>query len=219
MDFSEVTAVFFDLDFTLITIPFRTHILPDIYETALSFHGYTFDEFSETFANIMRKLMPRVEAFDPDFVFKEMGLKVSTLSFFRKHRNEIEVYPDVPPVLDQLVKRYRLCILTNSFKEYTDLKLETTKIAHYFEQIFTADQIGYAKPNPEIFIQALNKISLKNDNVIYVGDSPEIDVPGARKTGIASFIVNRTGKQIPDALKPTVEIKTLTELLNHLNVK
>jgi len=218
MDFSKVSTVFFDLDWTLITSVFKDYILPDVYKAAPSFHRYTLDEFFEMFVSTERKFMPRVEAWDPDFIFKEMGLKVSALSLYRKYQDKLEVYPDVLPALDRLVKRYRLCVLTNSLKEYTDLKVEQTRISHYFEHIFTADQIGYAKPSPEIFIRVLKRMGLKNSNAIYVGDSPEMDVPGARKAGIATFIVNRMGKPIPDGLRPTVEIKTLTELPNHLGV-
>jgi len=218
MDFSEVSTLFFDLDYTLVTNPFRAYILPDIYKTAVSLHRYTLDEFYEMYASTVRRFMPRVEAWDPDFIFKEMGLKVSTFSLFQKYQDKLEVYPDVLLALDQLVKRYRLCVLTNSLKEYTDLKVKQTKISHYFEHIFSADQIGYAKPSPEIFIRVLKRMGLKNNNAVYVGDSPEMDVPGARKAGIATFIVNRMGKPIPDGLRPTVEIKTLTELPNHLGV-
>jgi len=218
MDFSEVSTVLFDMDGTLVKSIFTNYILPEAYRASSAEHRYTMEEFNELFLSLHRKRLPSVEAYDWDLIFNEMDVNISTLSLFHKYRKKIKLHPDVLPVLDKLFDRFRLAVLTNSFKEFSDLKLKQTGIAHYFEEIFNSDQVGYAKPNPKIFVHALKEMRLKTNNVIYVGDISEMDVPGAKELGIATVIVNRKGKTIPDKMKPTIEIKTLTELLNHLDV-
>lgn len=51
----------------------------------------------------------------------------------------------------------------------------------------------FGKPSKEFFIQALNKLNLRSDECIMIGDDYESDVLGANNVGIKSVLV-RTGK-------------------------
>jgi len=223
MHFREISNVLFDLDWTLVRNPFREYILPEIYDRPHIRYEYTKDEFRELLDQLFHKCLlgsinrskPATWA-DLDLIFEEFGVKVSMLRFFQKYRSEIKLYPDVLPVLDKLVNRFRLGILTNGFKVLVNLEFDQTKIVHYFEKIFIADDVSYAKPDPRFFTYALKEMGVKANNVLYVGDTADIDVPGAKEIGIATVIVNRSGKPIPHEVKATIEIKTLRELLDYL---
>jgi len=223
MYFKEISTVLFDLDWTLVRNPFREYILPEIYDRVHARHEYTKDEFTELLDRLFHKcLLGSINRSKPatwaglDLIFEEFGVNVSLLRFFQKYRSEIKLYPDVLPALDRLIDRFRLGVLTNGFKVLVDLEFDQTKIAHYFEKIFIADDIGYAKPDPRFFTYALKEMRVRANNVLYVGDAADIDVPGAKEIGIATVIVNRSDKPVPHEVKPTIEIKTLRELLDHL---
>lgn len=218
MDFREVSTILFDLDRTLITDPFEDHILPEVCIVVSTRRGCTIEEAKELFLILHKRHLPGIDAYDWNLIFKEMDAGMSGLELWHKYRKKMKPYPDVLPVLDKLADRFRLGILTDSFKEFTDLKLKQTGIAPYFGKVLNADEIGYAKPDPKFFEHALREMRLEANNVIYVGDNPKRDVPGAKELGITTVIVNRVGNPIPYKVKPTIEIKILTELLNNLDV-
>ncbi len=52
----------------------------------------------------------------------------------------------------------------------------------------------FGKPSKDFFVQALNKLGLKANECIVVGDDVESDIKGAKNAGIKSVLV-RTGKE------------------------
>jgi putative hydrolase of the HAD superfamily len=63
----------------------------------------------------------------------------------------------------------RVCLLTNG----SDLimpELETLGIAHDFDVVFNSADIGYAKPDLEIFVHVLSRLGVPGPAVLYVDD-------------------------------------------------
>ena len=52
---------------------------------------------------------------------------------------------------------------------------------------------GTAKPDPVIFRQALSRLNAAADRSVFIGDSLEHDIVGARIAGMMTVYVNRTG--------------------------
>lgn len=60
-----------------------------------------------------------------------------------------------------------------------------------FETVVDSHLVGVQKPDPAIFGIALERMSLRADRAIYVGDLPEVDVKGARAAGISAILLDR----------------------------
>jgi len=60
-----------------------------------------------------------------------------------------------------------------------------------FETVVDSHLVGVSKPDPAIFSIALERMSLRADRVVFVGDIPEVDVSGARAAGIAAVLLDR----------------------------
>ena len=58
------------------------------------------------------------------------------------------------------------------------------------ETLVDSGVVGVAKPDPRIFEMALDALDLGPDDVIYVGDTPAIDVVGARRAGIRPIVID-----------------------------
>lgn len=58
-----------------------------------------------------------------------------------------------------------------------------------FDLITTYEDFHYAKPNPNYFLEILNKFNLKPDEAIMFGNSELEDFYGATKAGIKTYIV------------------------------
>jgi len=105
--------------------------------------------------------------------------------FLRLMPLQTVLVPGAPEVLDYLNKKqYLLYIITNGFTEVQGKKLEMTGIRHFFKRIFISEEIGAQKPSGEIFESALKSSNARKMESLMVGDSWDVDIEGARKTGI-----------------------------------
>ena len=100
------------------------------------------------------------------------------------------VFPFTYEVLDYLKDKYHLHIITNGFEEVQYVKLEQSKLLHYFEQVVTSEQVGVKKPNPEIFRYALVKAFCKPNESIMIGDDLPVDILGAKAMGMHQVYFN-----------------------------
>jgi len=74
-------------------------------------------------------------------------------------------------------------------------------------------EIGVEKPDPAIFQEALRRGDAEPADAVYIGDSPEFDMEGARAAGIRRIWMNRAGA--PWSLQtpaPEIETRSLTEI-------
>ena len=127
-------------------------------------------------------------------------------------RNEVDLYPDVLPALEQLRNRYRLFTASNG-----NADLGKIGIAHLFERTIAARQVGALKPDPAIFHKVIEGTDLQAHEVVYVGDDPVLDVEGARGAGMQAIWIDRQGSEWPPQIAPAAyTIHSLTELVELL---
>lgn len=88
------------------------------------------------------------------------------------------IFDDVLPCLDVLGGSYRLGVITNG-----NSKLDALGLDHYFDQEFTAERVGFAKPDPRIYAHAAAAVGGSPSEMIMVGDSYPKDVRAARSAG------------------------------------
>lgn len=127
---------------------------------------------------------------------------------FIQARNQVELYEDVLPGLEQLRTSHRLFTASNG-----NADLEQIGIAHYFERSIAARQIGALKPDPAMFREVVAGTDLALHEVVYVGDDPQLDVEGARRAGMHAIWIDRDGAAWPEALEPPrYRVRSLLEL-------
>ncbi len=99
----------------------------------------------------------------------------------------------------------RQFLLTNSNNQETiKLKLDLIGIdLSVFDQIFNSVDIGFNKPDIEIFQYLWQNLNIEREEIVYIGDRERTDIQPARKYGlhtikinpqIESVIVNENGK-------------------------
>jgi 2-haloalkanoic acid dehalogenase type II len=128
---------------------------------------------------------------------------------FIQARNDVTVYSDVVPVLMKLAETYRLVALSNG-----NADLVKIGIAEYFAGIFSASDMGVAKPDGRFFIEAAARCNLNMDEMLHVGDHPENDILAAQKMGMSAVWVNRLDIHWPKPdCSPDYEITDLNGLV------
>jgi YjjG family noncanonical pyrimidine nucleotidase len=115
-------------------------------------------------------------------------------------------------ILEYLVTKYELHIITNGFADVQAKKINNSNISHYFKSITNSEMAGVKKPNPKIFEHALEIAKAKKSESIMIGDSLDADVHGAINFGIDAIYFNSNGE---NATIDVLEIKNLLELKNY----
>ncbi|MBA3647067.1 MAG: noncanonical pyrimidine nucleotidase, YjjG family [Chitinophagales bacterium] len=93
-------------------------------------------------------------------------------------------------ILEYLRLKYSLHIITNGFEEVQNKKLHHSKIISFFKYVITSEMAGSQKPNREIFKYALDKTNAFILNSVFIGDSIEADMAGAKAIGMDHVFFN-----------------------------
>jgi len=124
------------------------------------------------------------------------------------------LFPNAHETLRYLKNRYTLHLISNGFKESSELKVGNTNIAGYFQHIIISEIVGVNKPDPVIFEHALNLAGAAKNECLMIGDSLEADVYGALNFGMDAIYFNPFNAQKPDDVPLQItHLKELTLML------
>jgi len=201
----KIRAVLFDVGGTLI----KSLPAPEIHKRILEAHGIrvTLDAVAKAHAQNQRE-------FDPQKMGKEgskywiawnvrllenLGINADKEFLSRKidelwwDYSDLQTFPNAREVLDELRKReIKLGIVTNGLERDLQHIFKKVDIGAYFDVVVAADTCCNAKPKCEIFRYALNKLNVRPEEALYVGDSYEYDFQGAKKAGLKSLLIDRS---------------------------
>ena len=96
--------------------------------------------------------------------------------------DQSEILPGVMSVLEFLKANHQPIALGSASKNARPI-LEKTGILSYFDAIVDGNDVSNAKPDPEVFLQAAQKLGISNENSIVFEDS----VAGIQAANIASM--------------------------------
>lgn len=125
---------------------------------------------------------------------------------------------DLAPGAEEVVRSIKssclVGLLTNGPSRLQWGKIERLGIRAWFDGIVVSDDIGIRKPDPRIFQALLRRLNVAPQEAVYVGDSLEYDVLGARNAGLASVWLNagRKGPRGTTQPTPDAQIARLEEL-------
>ncbi|HDK35551.1 MAG TPA: HAD family hydrolase [Bacteroidetes bacterium] len=123
-----------------------------------------------------------------------------------------KIYPDVTEILPKLRRFFKLGLLSNADKDDPLIRKLLGK-GFRFDVILTSEEAGCYKPHPHIFEIMIEKMALKPGELLMIGDSPQADIVGAHRAGIAVAWINRQKKKLPPGINhPTYEFSNLNDL-------
>ena len=126
---------------------------------------------------------------------------------FLTERHKVQLYEEALEILEQLAGRYTLGALTNG-----NADIYKTDAAEYFDFAFLAEDIGAAKPAPDMFQAALAHAGTTPDCIVHVGDNPDHDIKGAQGVGMYTVWMNGRNQSWPGGRRADAEIRNLNEL-------
>ena len=115
-------------------------------------------------------------------------------------------------LLRALRPRFKLALLTNAYDgEEQRLRLRRSGLEAYFEAVVVSDEVGWFKPQPEVFLHTLGLLGVRPGEALYIGDSPRHDVAGAKAAGMRAVLI-RPGSAHPDAWLTVATLEALARL-------
>ncbi|MFZ2835137.1 MAG: HAD-IA family hydrolase, partial [Candidatus Moraniibacteriota bacterium] len=118
-------------------------------------------------------LEARVGKIDSNIFWEKLGAFVGMDAFkFKKYfveytgfRDELYAY-----VKNNLQGKYKLAILSNQIESWLEPILEEKKFREVFDVIVTSYDVGFAKPDIEIYKKVLERLNLEAGECIYIED-------------------------------------------------
>ena len=122
------------------------------------------------------------------------------------------LFDDAEETLIKLKEKYKLAILSNGDGKQQRKKIEYTGLNKYFSDIVISSEVGYSKPEKEIFEIACKAVNLTPRNCAMIGDKYQVDIEGAINAGMHGIWVNRKNEYS----NFEYQIKELNELTKYL---
>ncbi len=146
--------------------------------------------------------------------FERMGLPgdadAATSRFFADLSRR-EPFPETRQALGELQARYRTAVLSNADDGFLLPNLELLDCE--FETVLSSEMARIYKPQPELFLAMLERLSLPPQETVYVGDRHYEDVFGASSVGMNAVWVDRNDRGLREDLPPPAHrITSLLEL-------
>lgn len=130
-------------------------------------------------------------------------------------------------VLKRLHGKFKLGIVSNlSIPECASNLLDKFDFSGLFDAVVISGAINRRKPSPEIYEVALKALGVRADRAVFVGDTPGIDIKGAKRAGLKTVLVERPPpkegslfftyqlRETHEKALPDGVVKSLRELLN-----
>ncbi len=111
-------------------------------------------------------------------------------------------------------KGYRMGVISNGITIKQWEKLIRLGIYHFFDEVITSDEVGFEKPHPRIFEEALNRMDCVPNKAVMVGNKFSEDMMGAVNAGMSAILVNSklTPKEKEYIEKEKLDVKVIANI-------
>ena len=112
-------------------------------------------------------------------------LAAGIVAYRRAREANLLAYPNVNRTLVSLTKLgIKLAVVSDAPSREAWMRIYYLNLYHFFDAVITFDDSGERKPSSKPFEMALNKLQLKAEDSLMIGDWPERDVVGAKQIGM-----------------------------------
>ena len=127
--------------------------------------------------------------------------------------SDIHLYDDSLPVVRELRARGTATALISNCSHNTRPVVDRLGLEEAFDAVILSFEVGAAKPQPEIYLAALERVGTTADRSIFVDDQPTY-CDGAAELGIATRLILRPNEDVPDDTNGHRVITSLSALLD-----
>jgi HAD superfamily hydrolase (TIGR01549 family) len=206
-------AIIFDVSGTLLDDLYTVWKANSQTLEACGFESLTFEEFRERFKLPIPEFLKSLGV--PPQAMREVDERFR--EFYPRYASHVRIFPEVREVLEKLrSKGIPLGVASNIPSQFLREHLENFGISNYFAVITGQEDCDEQKPSPKPILLTLEKLGVRPQEALYVGDMEE-DILAGRRAGTSIAAISRKGSYHPrwrlERQNPDYLISDLRELL------
>ncbi|MBE8189651.1 MAG: GMP/IMP nucleotidase [Candidatus Thioglobus sp.] len=196
INWQKIDTILLDMDGTLLDLNFDLHFwmeyLPLVFANK---HKLTHQQSKDKLYPMMRAEAGKLHWYCLDYWQKVLELDIINLKKDVAHL--IKIHPFVLEFLSQAKShKKRIYLITNAHRKTIELKMRTTNLAHYFDEIISSHDYKIAKEEQEFWHKLNENISFEKSNSIFFDDSESV-LNAAKAYGIGTIIaINKPSSKI-----------------------
>ena len=180
----KVSAILFDLDGVLVDV---TEWHYEALNRALGLFGFHITRYEHLSAYNGLPTRKKLEMLS---VEKGLALRLHAIvnKIKQVHTREV-ILSRCRPVFEKeyMITRlrrdgYRLAVCSNAIRDTVELMLRQSGIHHHFEFVLSNEDVVQPKPDPYVYLKAVEKLGCSVEEVVIVEDAPH-GVEAARRSG------------------------------------
>ena len=123
------------------------------------------------------------------------------------------VFDEVREALEDLRSRgFPLAVLSNWQRGLAHFCVELD-IADSFDHIISSDEVGFEKPDAQIFHEAARRLGVPLEGILHVGDTVLDDYEGGQAAGVNVLLVSRASDPEHEELNTIRDLRDLLDIL------
>lgn len=212
-----IKLAIFDLDGTLLNTIADLALSTNFALSKLGYDTHAIEKYNMMVGNGIDKLFERALPEGHKTIENIAKMRVIFVDYYAQHlTDESTPYDGIIDLLKDLEQRnIKLAIATNKYQAGTDILVK-----HFFREVPFLLQLGQrqgipTKPDPHIIHEILEKIPVKKEEVLYIGDS-DVDMITAQNAGVIGCGVSWGFRSVAElkAHKPQYIVNHPKEILN-----
>ncbi|HUK85787.1 MAG TPA: HAD family hydrolase [Candidatus Acidoferrum sp.] len=148
-------------------------------------------------------------------------IKCALNVFFKAYIDSFELRDGVKKLLKQIQNQSKIGLISNfTHSPVIYSSLRYLGIDAFFNAVVVSEETGWRKPSPKIFQEALNRLQIKAEEGVYIGDSPNEDIKGAKAAGLKTVFIpsqfNTTDDLLESQQKPDYTAKDVQSIIDNI---
>jgi GMP/IMP 5'-nucleotidase len=198
-DFSwpEVDTILLDMDGTLLDKYFDDYFWEEyVPKTFAEVHDLSPQEARKELLLRYQSVEDTLQWADLDYWSEQLGLDIPELKCKIDHL--IQVHPYVIEFLDYIKSINKTVhLVTNAHSKTLDIKLRKTVLGSHLDSIVCAEEIGYAKEEPQFWSKLHDRLQFDKERTLLADDTAKV-LHAAQQYGIGFLIfVARPSSRLP----------------------
>jgi len=197
MDWKSITAVFLDMDGTLLDLYFDNYFWHE--HVPLRFSEKHTIDVHDAKQQLLKRYNNKAGTLDwycMDFWENELGLDIAALK--REVSKHIQIFPNVEKFLKRLkLHEKHVALVTNAHRKSIAVKMDHLELEGYFDKIISSHDYGHAKEELEFWRKFMQAEPFDPATTLFIDDNLSV-LAAAEAYGIQHLLSIKK----PDSSKP-----------------
>lgn len=125
-----------------------------------------------------------------------------------------DTFPDTLPALRRLRSKFKLGLVSDAQRVFFEPEIRMLGLDALMDAVIVSSDHGFQKPDTRLFAMALGELQVSPGEAVFVGNSIERDIRGAKDAGLSAILLNRNGRHDGSnySCVPDHTFRTLDEL-------